>query len=303
MQSEKTIAFWNDYHEQESAKEWILVPSDSLLTSLAKELPAEDPRVLEIGCGSSALAKELYLKTKGRYVVTDVSAICIESNKSRDQQVLHESNGNLSYSVLNVLLAEEKSPVQDNFDMVLDKGCLDTFLFRSRQQVQTELVRKLLDNVHCWLADGGKYLVLSPRSKLAQLRDYKGFKTTTRRKMDDSNAVLGDLDGRSSKKEAVYMHVCVKDSSYIPGIGRAYDDLVDAPSLFQDDSCCGGCGVSFLCFRGGEGISGKGEACWRRKWGNHQVHCQLSSKKRKRLISRQEGENPAQSTQSEHQPR
>ena len=276
MQRDKTISFWNEYHEQESAKEWILLPSESLLSSIRNELPWIHtpnckPCVMEIGCGSSTLARDMYLLTKGIFVATDVSQVCIDTNQRRDQTIIDGSNGNFSYSVLNVLIEEVKAPLS-KVDMVLDKGCLDTFLFRSRQQVQTELLRKLLDNVHRWLNVDGKYVVLSPRSKLTQLRDFQGFTKITRTNLDNSNAVLGDLDGRSAKKEAVYMHVCVKNAAYVPGVGPAFVNLSHT-ILGQDDTFCAGCGMSFEGFRKYESVEGRGQLYWCRKWNCHQIHC------------------------------
>lgn len=276
MQRDKTISFWNEYHEQESAKEWILFPSESLLSSIRNELPLIhtpnfNPRVLEIGCGSSTLARDLYLLTKGRFVATDVSQVCIDSNQRRDQSIIDDCNGNFSYSVLNVLLEDAQVPLS-KFDMVLDKGCLDTFLFRSRQQVQTELVRKLLDNVHRWLDQDGKYVVLSPRSKLTQLRDFQGFTKTTRTKLNNSNAVLGDLDGRSAEKDAVFMYVCVKHAAYVPVSGPAFVNLANT-IVGKDDTFCAGCGTSFDDFRKYEDVKGRGQPYWFRKWSSHKVHC------------------------------
>jgi len=279
MQSNKTIDFWNEYHEQESAKEWILIPSASLLTILEKELlhvvPSSHPSVLEIGCGSSTLARDFYVHTGCHIVSTDVSSICIESNQRRDQSWIDSSGGKFSYAVLNVLLLEDE--IKKPFHMVLDKGCLDTFLFRSKQQVQMELLRKLFDNVHRWLVDGGKYLVLSPRKNFTQLRDFKGFTAITRKRMDETNAVLGDLDGNSVERIAVYMHVCVKNSSYVPGIGPAFDNVYNGHTC--DDACCSGCGISFVGFRKCEAMEGRGQLYWKRKWMRHQEHCQNKKNK------------------------
>jgi SAM-dependent methyltransferase len=268
MQKEKTIEFWNKFHQQESSKEWILKPSKALFDVIPLH-----GRVLEIGCGTSHLSRDLYLfgnETCTSFVATDVSAVCIQSNQKRDETLLAASKGKFSYQVLDVLEPDQK--LVDSSNVILDKGCFDTFLFRSGHQVSKQLVKRLLDNIHRWLKDGGKYIVLTPRSKLKLLRDYDGFSSVKRTVMDESNdVVLGDLDG-SGGSDAVYMYVCDKDCSYSPGNGVAFRDKYDI-SLQSEDHACSSCGLSFRMFRNGEDMSGKGINYWSRRWRGHCVHC------------------------------
>ena len=245
-------------------KEWIVQPSPNLFHAISNFLPTNKTiendcahvNILEIGCGVSYLSREFwrYLQTpkmqsnhlnrQYSLCATDVSSVCIQQMIQRDNYVIHSSEGLFHYSELNVL---EKDPsLVSKYDMILDKGCLDTFLFRSQHKVQWEIMNTLLDNIHSWLKqNGGVYLILSPRSKIKPVRDYLGFQSVQRIVLNEdsessslfSNMSFGELDGRSARshkpckekdkigktkestlrKDVIYMYVCVKNDNYIPG--------------------------------------------------------------------------------------
>jgi SAM-dependent methyltransferase len=267
MQKEKTIEFWNEFHKQESAKEWILKPSEALFEAIPLH-----GRVLEIGCGTSHLSRDLYChyKESCAVVATDVSAVCIKSNQKRDEALLAMSQGRFSYQVLDAL--QSNPELMDSSNVILDKGCLDTFLFRSGHQVSEQLVKTLLDNVHRWLKDNGKYIVFTPRRRLKLLRDYAGFASVQRSALDESsNVVLGDLDGDSGN-DTVYMYVCEKDRSYTPGNGIAFRDGYDL-AFRGEKHTCSSCSMTFQDFCNGEDMNGKRIKYWTRRWRGHCVHC------------------------------
>ena len=319
MQKEKTVEFWNQHHEQITNQEWIVNPTSKSLVqkiiSLLKEeenverddgslldkqqqqqqqQPSTDdginvrspytriPSMLEIGCGTSQLSKEIYLQLKreGRFVITDISPICIQSNQQRDIQLIQESNGDFEYQILDVTKsslsstttttsASPSSPSpsstssffdNESFHIILDKGCLDTLLFRSERRIHELLVTNLLNSVHAWMIR--YYVVITPRPKIKVLRDFQGFCHVQRFVIHDD---LGDLEGRncndddtddvvdekdnglldpendncnndksngsttsssfssSSQKKEVYMFVCTKNNQYHPaaaGVGK-----------------------------------------------------------------------------------
>ena len=217
------------------------------------------PNFLEIGCGTSQLARYLYEWQKNgaaSFVVTDVSPVCIQVNQTRDAAILSDR---FEYRVLNALEPSDAS-LHREFDVVLDKGCLDTFLYRSSKGSQ--LVPKLLGNVCDWLSDNGRYLVLTPRPKISVLRDYPGFSSVQRVILNDSNATLGDLDGGTTK-QVVYLHICTKRHPDSPTICENSDDM-----LPQE---CGACGMSLQEF---QGIDSHAKVV--RRWKGHLVHCRSS---------------------------
>ncbi|KAL7570542.1 hypothetical protein ACA910_004314 [Epithemia clementina (nom. ined.)] len=265
-------------------KEWIIQPNEALLEKLFEsffaetkslsELDEKSPdkgslspslRILEIGCGTSTLSRDVYLYLQQHLAMstfvhknnvtilevmaTDASPVCIAQMRKRDAQWLkreHESNNDrgeqqqqqsgLEYQVLNLTEPEEDQhrAFQNKFDFILDKGCLDTFLFRSRKRGQQKcqiihhptaksssaepaatsasphaavsysymlpLVKMVLDHVWSWLKpETGRYLILTPRSKVVrEVRDYPGFVSPIRRHVLDANLFLiGDLDGNA----------------------------------------------------------------------------------------------------------
>ena len=108
-------------------------------------------------------------------------------------------------------------------DMILDKGCLDTLLFRhstrdnsnitnnystqlhshSRSQYPP-VVTNLLNNVHSMLRpNGGIYLLITPRSKLKPVRDFQGFCSVRIQKISSSHVATA-IDKTLSSNDCDY---------------------------------------------------------------------------------------------------
>ncbi|GFH45532.1 hypothetical protein CTEN210_02006 [Chaetoceros tenuissimus] len=276
MQKEKTLQFWDDFYEkEEQTKEWIVQPSQHILNMIEEHLPsssdvADSLHILEIGCGNSQFSLILweYLNNKiecneidlesVHVTATDVSSVCIDSNLQRDSERMKKfGQHSFHYKILNVL--QENQSCQHKFHLVLDKGCLDTFLFRSGKNEETSILHTLLDNVHSWLKDDGKYIIFSPRQKIKALRDYNGFASVEKVKI----ACTGDLDGKSSDEETIYIHICTKNKLYQIGDVPFRSNMNNVPDF------CSSCKISFHEFRKGEAMSGKRETYWFRTWINH----------------------------------
>ena len=306
MQKSKTLEFWDDFYEKEASEsndtEWILEPSESILNSILSYLPTYDEMdmfpfcedsivttVLEIGCGNSKFSLHMWkhLQTlfsdrsstactsRLRIIATDVSPICIEQNIQRDREVIESCCpvSSFQYEVLNVLEEPDKARCRKHA-IVLDKGCFDTFLFRSKKTKAGQyspLVEKLLNNIHKLLQRNGKYIVFSPRKKIKALRNFNGFCSVKMKRLNSVEAIIGALDGRAERNDTVYMHVCTKEDAYIrDNDGPSFRNQTRTPS---DDEICGSCGLSFLNFRNGEELSGKCVTYWGRTWQGHMVHC------------------------------
>ena len=366
-------------------------------------------RILEVGCGTSTLSRDVYLylcrqrerelqeqqqhfkshaasdhengailttsstaALDGRRIhvlATDASPVCIEQMKRRDRQWLSSSlsndysddqhqhdnqdvdnnNEGLEYRVLN--LTEPQPNFMEQFDYILDKGCLDTFLFRSRKRgggrtfgcrshsnnsnitVPSELngggtntttcrgcgsgayhsssplVHLVLDHISSWLRPGsGRYLILSPRSKLREVRDYPEFASVVRHALDDPSLFsIAALDGKpkaavassssssnhnqkdKSKKEddTTFLYECIKreqkSSLTKQRLGeedndnsnRSYDN--NPRQEPTDQSNCPNCSMTFLDYRKGETLEGRGSYVWYRRWYGHIQHCRSST--------------------------
>ncbi len=283
---------------------------------------------LEIGCGNSEFSLLLweYLRqTKGYHLniifhATDVSPICIQQNIERDADRIadamvtatveakikdndglvdsdhqtSEPSSSYVYSVLNVL--ERDDTLDSKHSIILDKGCLDTFLYRSskkqtNQDIHPTILRTLLDNIHTWLSDDGKYIIISPRNKIRSVRDYLGFSSVERIKLEqveDTNDVeeeshadtpmntnedgvrvnLGCLDGQKGSKSAksplkeettMFMYVCTKNNEYkVEGEkskgAHSQPQFRGVVSLPSNEETCDKCGISFKEFLGMGGV-------------------------------------------------
>jgi Methyltransferase domain len=302
MQRQGTLQFWDDYHADHTRQEWISKPSDEVLKMIFEQFHnhgnnhfddhnnISDPlTVLEIGCGTSTLVRDVkgYFETQYRKQQicrnihacgTDVSPICIDHLCQRDRHHVmlqnhhHQNNGQLEYKVLNVV--DNDASTLHKWDLILDKGCIDTFLFRSRQRGPNadynDLIQRVLDNLHSWLRShsGGLYMFISPRTKIKAVRDYQGFSSIHRYTLPPHS--LSTLEG--TNHDSGYLFVCAKNNNYIPGISLPFRRQSNQQTP-KDDTICQHCGVSFLRFRKGESLQTRGAAIWMRQWEGHCKHC------------------------------
>ncbi len=301
MQREKTIQFWDNYHGENDSDEWISKPGEQLLEMILEHIDMgskddEEHRsqkrcfsVLEIGCGTSTLVRDLKEYIGKRHPTvdviacgTDVSKVCINANTKRDcpQQSPTDTNEDertdccdresssresLWYEVLNVL---DGKPSRQNWDLIIDKGCLDTFLFRSRQRgtqnkVYPESLRTLLDNIHKWQDSPLKrkssnlnddyvsaerpriYVCISPRPKLKAVRDYAGFSSVRKYKLpknygatlesknhdchEDSKKNSSRNSNKVADNSPGFMFVCTRNDDYQVGISTPFPSKSGVP--------------------------------------------------------------------------
>jgi SAM-dependent methyltransferase len=286
--------FYNHYHGNDY--------DDNCFNNYNNNNTSQPLHVLEIGCGTSSLVRDVkeyfgkqYLKQQQvcrniHACGTDVSQICIDYLCKRDCHLIvqhknennnnnnnNNNNGLLEYNVLNVV---DKVTSTRKWDLILDKGCLDTFLFRSRQRGPNsdynDLIQKVLNNLHTLLKPrSGLYMFISPRSKIKAVRDYQGFSSTHRYTLPAS--LLSTLEG--TKHDSGYLFVCTRNDDYIPGVTFPFrgqpNQNTSSDDYDDDDATCPSCGVSFLRFRNGESLPGRrGTAVWIRQWEGHCKHCQ-----------------------------
>lgn len=302
--------------------------------------------ILEIGCGDSILSRSLFrhlqtlqlqsqsqqrsnsnsddaYRQRFHVLATDVSRICIESNTLRDAGILKDNHGtegnshSLTYRVFDALTAdppltfafassEDHQSLSGHVALMLDKGCLDTFLHRSSStttrtnsnpSVYSPLLLQLLNTVHANLDDHGTYVVLTPRKRIRELRDYGGFvfrKYSVTRLLSARSAGsavdgvtkesdelgLGLLEG--GRTGDVYLHRCTKDGSYVAtdNIQNSFTRTVGGSNTGTaggDLQACDKCLTTFEEYRkvtgGGKGQSSGTDSYWKRRWKGHLVHC------------------------------
>jgi hypothetical protein len=198
---EKTIQFWNDHHAATAAgdqpvtkQEWIYESSDHLFQMILAPLMSNDDddendtkdvvQILEIGCGTSTLAADLCDYWNRTYynnsapdpqeedvrqqrrqrrqltmIATDASVVCIKQQKANNQ---HPDQ--CSYEVWNILEPRDNNDEEWKFDLVVDKGCVDTILFRAKKG--EELAAIALANIQrCLRTTNSPYCVITSRKK------------------------------------------------------------------------------------------------------------------------------------------
>ncbi len=276
MQNERTWQFWDEYYtaQENYAQEWIVEPTIDLMERLSEHLPQHNStiHILEIGCGTSTLARKFwsYLLKKdidAHVIATDISSVCVEFNLQRD--ALTSTEHRFEFRTMNV--TEQHPDLHESFDIILDKGCLDTFAFRSKQRGQNQpynlLIRTVLDNIHSWLKPDGVYWVLTPRQRFRSVRDFRGFQSVQR--VDLTTIPRGEL---VSTQHHTYLHVCKKNQQYIPNTGESAF-RTENEEVIDDASFCSNCHMTFYDFRKGEPVDGRGKAVWWRQWRGHCRHC------------------------------
>lgn len=190
-------------------------------------------RVLEIGCGTSSLSAALcaywdqqcqqqqshrYKQRQPQNVLhvlaTDVSQVCIQQQKEdlerQQQQQLADGVNNgvtkwtvLDYQVLNITDTNDASLLLDQaFDLILDKGCLDTCLFRSKQPAVW--LDAVVARLHSWLKrPTGVYIILTPRSKLKAVQQQRNGDLfhAIRHVLPAADYAMADLEPRQQQQQ------------------------------------------------------------------------------------------------------
>jgi SAM-dependent methyltransferase len=303
--SRTMVDYWDDFYANKTANdvEWIIHPNKSLFDQLIPFLPlskatssdlmsaTDSCHILEIGCGTSTLARDffLYLQLLQSKVsdsslhltmtATDVSEQAILQNQQRDDKYSpfnsiattaaqteappHPASLPVKYQVWNVVLNSSEQVFGDHvhFDVLLDKGCLDTILFRTDKRTVSAVASKFLNHVFQALADNGVYLIVTPRRKHALLKLFQGFDSVERIALSEPAAEIY----KAQKNTQSYLYACRKRKNYTPRVDSAF---IEASSCEQQDAyeSCPSCGILQTDFR----CQGNNRL---REWTGHCKHC------------------------------
>ena len=243
-------------------------------------------------------------------VATDVSEDCIRYNQERDVDYIHSllatphctdnhlesirqgiaTFDSLLYETLDVLSEASidafHSKLKLQFhehgflpNIIMDKGCLDTFLFRGEKHSNKSsryppLLLSLLNNVHSLLADNGQYIIISPRSKIKAVRDFSGFSMVSIHKLDPQAIGKGKLDGKLKDDGTAhsFVHVCHRHNSYKVSFHEPFKDE-NSFQIVDDNDICPSCFITFSEYRCGDDVIRRGPCYWSRRWKGHCIHC------------------------------
>lgn len=126
--------------------------------SIEKYLKPTD-RILQIGCGNSTLADDLYDNGFRRVTSIDIIEDVIRRQNDKNASVRPQ----LEFHVVDITSAAEGSEILQptHFQVVLDKGTLDALLPPDSIPEQEATVGKMFEQAHRVLAIGGRYLVVT----------------------------------------------------------------------------------------------------------------------------------------------
>jgi len=256
--------------------EWLLnVTSASFsISSILSPIRTRPKRILELGCGDSGLGEMLFehFNSENDPSAAPASVTCLDISSSAIRKLTEKKESrlcprnplaseNLVYMVGNALSLPPS--FESSFDLVIDKGCLDTFKFRSKTNVGESLEQRVISEILSALKPGGCYICVSARRRIVSLKvQVGGVWEMGERSMIGSQGGKresggGACDADSDRKEIAWIHYRHKSYKSIPLLPN--DDGI--PDL------CPTCGEAWV-----EEGGGKREKR-RRKWGNHVKWC------------------------------
>ena len=187
---EKQEGFWDAAHDQcqTTQSSQYSVPDDWILSSASTVEVIENTlnsetkwinknqkvKILVVGCGTSSLSVELQRKYDAFIDVTsiDISGVAISAMKKK-------------YPSMKFLKADCcKLPDifnKQQFDVVVDKGTADTFLFRVKRCKARTKICDYFCGVQHILSPGGHFLLISPRKKIYKLGSYSCWTLRTQK--------------------------------------------------------------------------------------------------------------------------
>ncbi|VDN20541.1 unnamed protein product [Gongylonema pulchrum] len=145
-------SFWKQFYKNASDSfEWY-GDFNTFGSILIKYLKSTD-KILQIGCGNSELAAQLYDNGYRAVSSIDIDQGVIDKQIARNKTLRPE----LQFSCCSAL--DLRSP-EDSYNVVLDKGTLDALL-PSEKEGAAEEVQKMFAEVCRVLTFGGRYIVVS----------------------------------------------------------------------------------------------------------------------------------------------
>eukprot|EP01127_Copromyxa_protea_P024573 TRINITY_DN9753_c0_g1_i1.p1 TRINITY_DN9753_c0_g1~~TRINITY_DN9753_c0_g1_i1.p1 ORF type:complete len:219 (-),score=40.22 TRINITY_DN9753_c0_g1_i1:6-662(-) len=188
-------SYWDTFYDSKKDNEknfdWFL--SSSVLSQL---LPHIQPHhtVLHIGCGTSKLGLELYEAGRKNIHGIDISQTAIDE---MNKQCIELTT--LKHTVMDIKNLDFED---HSFDIVLDKGTLDTLIYGKSQQSDISAV---LNEIHRVLKPKGKYLAISdedPELRLPILQNgNRGWNASVRSLSEDDHLSI-----------EYFLYVLTKDS-------------------------------------------------------------------------------------------
>eukprot|EP01028_Stygiella_incarcerata_P002158 TRINITY_DN14077_c2_g1_i1.p1 TRINITY_DN14077_c2_g1~~TRINITY_DN14077_c2_g1_i1.p1 ORF type:complete len:198 (+),score=34.82 TRINITY_DN14077_c2_g1_i1:65-658(+) len=148
MASYSDVGYWNERYEKDQEPfEWF--QDYSALKAILDTLLKPTHHILQVGCGTSPLCKDLYNAGFRNIMNIDFSPQCISLMKQR-----YASLEEMKFETMDV----RELPTAEKYDVILDKALLDSILCGGESKSNAE---KMLDHVSRALSPGGFYICIS----------------------------------------------------------------------------------------------------------------------------------------------
>ena len=147
-----SIKYWDSRYLNEHMEIFEWYQTYDTLKEKIQDYIKQDDKILNVGCGTSKLAEDLYIDDIKNVTNIDFSenAIRIMEDRYKEQKV------EMIYKKMDVTNMEEFE--SNTFNVVFDKALLDTVLCGENALVTVE---KMLNEIHRVLVNGGYYIIIS----------------------------------------------------------------------------------------------------------------------------------------------
>ncbi|KAJ1962776.1 hypothetical protein GGI12_002441 [Dipsacomyces acuminosporus] len=168
-------AYWEDRFAKEEQFDWLLEYSQ--ISEVIAGNASRDARVLQLGCGNSNLAFDMFDDGFRSIKSIDYCANVIEKMRARSDERYADSaraaKACLQWSVQDALRMENMDP--ESFDVVIDKSTSDCIACTDEDG---HVLKQLSQQVHRLCAKNGKWLIFTYSSSrahdIAVTRDSNG---------------------------------------------------------------------------------------------------------------------------------
>jgi ubiquinone/menaquinone biosynthesis C-methylase UbiE len=156
--NKKNEKFWNEEFSKENFIEYDWFLEYEGLKETFSQIMKKSDIILQIGCGTSNLTPDMNKDGYEDITNIDISEVAIKRMSSKYAEI-----PNLKWVVGNLTnLQFEK----EKFDVVLDKGVLDSILFRNKEKDSAMIGPVIISEVMRVLKENGKFVVITMRKKV-----------------------------------------------------------------------------------------------------------------------------------------
>eukprot|EP00455_Lapot_gusevi_P049693 TRINITY_DN7095_c0_g1_i2.p1 TRINITY_DN7095_c0_g1~~TRINITY_DN7095_c0_g1_i2.p1 ORF type:complete len:208 (-),score=33.02 TRINITY_DN7095_c0_g1_i2:47-670(-) len=160
-------------------------------------------KILQVGCGNSRVAEDMYINGWRDITNIDISSVAIEMMAKK-----HADKPEMKWLVMDVTQMDFPEKM---FDVIIDKGTLDSLLCGDDAEERAE---KMLRGVSSLLKPSGVYICISyglPENRLSHFEEHPeyGWKVTSVATIPKPQILRAE--SRDDQDSVHYCYICTKD--------------------------------------------------------------------------------------------